>query len=236
MKFSSIVGLESFRKAHLGELSGGQQQRVALARALVLEPKLLLLDEPLSNLDAQLRVRVRDDIRDIQQRAGITTVFVTHDQDEAMSISDRVAVLSDGKIEQFDTPKNLYHKPRTRFVASFIGSMNRFRGRCESGHALIMGGEGSSSASYHQVPCVEPAVSTEELGIVDIAVRPENVIIGANASESSDVGQVLRRIPRGHYDELVLATAFGELKAFIGSTESVGDSVRYAFKRGSRLP
>lgn len=120
-----MVGLSHHASSRPARISGGEQQRAALARALVQRPKLLLLDEPLSNLDAKLRVRVREEIRDIQQRLGITTVLVTHDQEEALSISDRVAVMSEGRIEQVSTPAELYRAPATEFVAGFIGSSNR---------------------------------------------------------------------------------------------------------------
>ncbi|WP_294578685.1 ABC transporter ATP-binding protein [uncultured Thomasclavelia sp.] len=106
------------------QLSGGQRQRVALARALVIEPKLLLLDEPLSNLDAKLRIQMRVEIKRLQKRLGITTVFVTHDQEECFSISDKVAVMNNGVIEQYDTPENIYSRPKTEFVARFIGFEN----------------------------------------------------------------------------------------------------------------
>src|SRR5215470_10099840 len=120
-----LVGLPGLGKRYPQQLSGGQQQRVALARALVLEPRILLLDEPLSNLDAQLRIHMRSELTAIQRRVGITTVFVTHDQEEAMSIADRIAVMNVGVLEQMDTPEELYARPATLFVASFIGTMNR---------------------------------------------------------------------------------------------------------------
>jgi putative spermidine/putrescine transport system ATP-binding protein len=110
------------------ELSGGQQQRVALARALVIQPRILLLDEPLSNLDAKLREQMRVEIRDIQRKLGITTLFVTHDQGEALSICDRIAVLDGGRLEQFGTPYEIYERPATPFVAEFVGRANRLAG------------------------------------------------------------------------------------------------------------
>ena len=103
------------------QLSGGQQQRVALARALVIEPSVLLFDEPLSNLDAKLRVTMRTEIRKIQQKVGITAIYVTHDQSEAMSISDKIIIMSKGKVEQIGTPREIYYHPNSRFVADFIG-------------------------------------------------------------------------------------------------------------------
>ncbi len=123
-----LVGLGGLGRRMATQLSGGQQQRLSLARALVSEPKVLLLDEPLSNLDAKLRDRMRAELRSIQQEIGITTVFVTHDQVEALSMSDRVAVMSNGRIEQMGTPKEIYHEPRTAFVAAFIGGANLIRG------------------------------------------------------------------------------------------------------------
>jgi ABC-type Fe3+/spermidine/putrescine transport system ATPase subunit len=118
------VGLPNVEQRLPEQLSGGQRQRVALARALVIEPTVLLLDEPLSNLDAILRKRMRQEIRDLQQRLGITTIFVTHDQDEAFELSDRVAILDNGHIEQLGTPEELYDAPASRFVAEFIGDAN----------------------------------------------------------------------------------------------------------------
>jgi putative spermidine/putrescine transport system ATP-binding protein len=122
----AITGLEELGDRFPKQLSGGQRQRVALARALVIEPKLLLLDEPLSNLDAKLRLAMRIEIKRIQRQLGITTVFVTHDQEECFSISDRVAVMNKGVIEQFDTPEEIYNNPKTEFVARFIGFENFF--------------------------------------------------------------------------------------------------------------
>ena len=120
----SIVDLNGFEKRYPKELSGGQRQRVALARALVIKPDLLLLDEPLSNLDAKLRLKMRVEIRKIQEKLGITTIFVTHDQEECFSISDKVAVMNNGIIEQYDSPEKIYSSPKTEFVARFIGFEN----------------------------------------------------------------------------------------------------------------
>ena len=119
-----LIGLSGYGKRFPFELSGGQQQRVALARALAPSPRMLLLDEPLSALDAKIRVSLREQIREIQRELGITTVFVTHDQEEALSISDRIVVLSEGSVEQFGTPFEVYNRPLTRFVATFVGQIN----------------------------------------------------------------------------------------------------------------
>ena len=135
----ATVGLEGFGERKTTQLSGGQQQRVALARSLVLEPKILLLDEPFASLDQHLRERLREEVRDIQQRLGITTLFVTHGQDEALAMADRVVVMRDGRSEQIDRPDAVYRTPATPFVAGFIGSMNLLDGavfdgsfRCDS--------------------------------------------------------------------------------------------------------
>ena len=122
-----LVGLHGYAQRSATQLSGGQQQRVALARAIVFQPRLLLLDEPLSNLDARLRVHMRTELKHLQQQTGITTVFVTHDQAESMVLADRVIVMNDGHIEQIGTPREIYEQPRTRFVSEFIGMRNLLR-------------------------------------------------------------------------------------------------------------
>jgi putative spermidine/putrescine transport system ATP-binding protein len=125
----ALVGLSETADRYPYQLSGGQQQRVAIARALAIEPTVLLLDEPLSALDALVRTQLRAEIRSLQQRLGITTLFVTHDQAEALSIADRVGVMQAGRLEQLDTPENVYRRPATQFVAEFVGAMNRLPGR-----------------------------------------------------------------------------------------------------------
>ncbi|QDZ09910.1 ABC transporter ATP-binding protein [Devosia ginsengisoli] len=128
-----LVGLGGYGTRHVNQLSGGQQQRVALARSLVLEPKILLLDEPFASLDQHLRERLREEVRDIQQRLKITTLFVTHGQDEALSMADRIVVMRDGKTEQVDRPDIIYREPQTPFVAGFIGTMNLIEGTVANG-------------------------------------------------------------------------------------------------------
>ena len=123
-EYLKIVGLEGYEKNSVGELSGGQQQRVALARALVLQPKILLLDEPFSNLDAKLKIAMREEIKELQKRLGISMIFVTHDQEEALSISDRIVVMSNGEIVQIGKPEEIYYYPKNRYVAEFIGKIN----------------------------------------------------------------------------------------------------------------
>ena len=213
-----LVGLTHHIHSYPARISGGEQQRVALARALVLEPKVLLLDEPLSNLDAKLRVRVREDIREIQQRIGITTVFVTHDQDEALSISDRIAVMSEGKVEQYADARSLYREPETTFVAGFVGAMNFYRGSVRDG-GLELGG-------FH-VPCAD--LSTREQAEFDVAVRPEDVQV--EPSPNGDGAQLVREVPRGHYKELVLRAGEHEIRAFVSADLPAAERFRVSFAR-----
>jgi ABC-type Fe3+/spermidine/putrescine transport system ATPase subunit len=214
-----LVGLTHHVQSYPARISGGEQQRVALARALVLEPKVLLLDEPLSNLDAKLRVRVREDIREIQQRIGITTVFVTHDQDEALSISDRIAVMSGGKVEQYDDARGLYREPATTFVAGFVGAMNSYAARVVPGGLELDG--------KVVVPCAE--LSSGELGEYEAGVRPEDVRVSIDG-EGADA-EVVREVPRGHYKELVLKAGPNEVRAFVSPELPPADRVRFSFGR-----
>ncbi len=189
------VNLTGLGNRYPGQLSGGQQQRVALARALVLNPDILLLDEPLSNLDAKIRVQVRAEIRTLQRELGITTVYVTHDQEEALSLSDRVAVMRDGHVLQVAAPKELYERPVTRFVADFVGTNNFIAGvsRGVSGDQVLV-----DTALGALRGRATPAVATNARCI--LAVRPENVALGGNGENAIDgtivlasyLGSVLR--------------------------------------------
>ena len=143
----SFVGLSGYENRVPSQLSGGQQQRVAIARAIVIQPDLLLMDEPLSNLDAKLRTEMRTELARMQRELRITTVYVTHDQSEALALSDRVAVINKGKIEQYDTPENLYHNPKTIFVAKFMGFESLFKGKVlreDSGYVIIKNKKGET--------------------------------------------------------------------------------------------
>jgi ABC-type Fe3+/spermidine/putrescine transport system ATPase subunit len=214
-----LVGLSHHVHSYPARISGGEQQRVALARALVLEPKVLLLDEPLSNLDAKLRVRVREDIREIQQRIGITTVFVTHDQDEALSISDRIAVMSGGNVEQYADARSLYREPATTFVASFVGAMNSYDASVVPGGLELPGNV--------VVPCDE--LSASGSGTWEAGVRPEDVRVSLNGDGA--LADVIREVPRGHYKELVLNAGPNEVRAFVGTDVPSADRVRISFSR-----
>jgi ABC-type Fe3+/spermidine/putrescine transport system ATPase subunit len=167
------VNLTGLEDRYPGQLSGGQQQRVALARALVLNPDLLLLDEPLSNLDAKIRVQVRAEIRRLQRSLGITTIYVTHDQEEALSLSDRVAVMRDGRIVQTAAPKDLYERPRTRFVADFVGVNNFLPGVCRE----VSEARATVETAIGLVRAL-PAAPIAAGGRCVVAVRPENLALG----------------------------------------------------------
>ncbi|MFI6797425.1 ABC transporter ATP-binding protein [Streptosporangium canum] len=160
-----LVGLPAHAERYPHELSGGQQQRVALARALALEPRVLLLDEPLSALDAKVRVTLREEIRRLQLDLGITTIFVTHDQEEALSVADRVAVLRDGRLEQCGPPADVYDRPATPFVAEFVGTMNHIPGRLSGDEVTVLG-------QLLEVDGPLPASPD-----VDVLVRPEAVLV-----------------------------------------------------------
>jgi len=176
-----VVELEGLEKRRPRQLSGGQQQRVALARALVLNPDILLLDEPLSNLDAKIRVQVRAEIRKLQKELGITTIYVTHDQEEALSLSDRVAVMRDGRILQVASPKTLYERPVNRFVADFVGTNNFIAGVCRE--------RGPERAAVETALGVLHGRAAEAVGPgarCVIAVRPENVALGGAGENGVD--------------------------------------------------
>lgn len=176
-----LVGLRMLENRMATQLSGGQQQRLSLARAIVREPKVLLLDEPLSNLDARLRERMRGELSLIQRRLGLTTLFVTHDQVEALSMSDRIAVMEDGKISQEGSPEEIYHQPDNAFVASFIGSTNLLRGSIESeSHAPEQGFRVTTDLGSLRCEGEPPAV--DDNSSVIVAVRPEEIVLLAAAT------------------------------------------------------
>ena len=182
--------LQLIKLAHLAEryprqLSGGQQQRVSLARALAPSPKILLLDEPLSALDARIRVALREEIRSLQQKLGITTIFVTHDQEEALSMSDRIVVMNDGRIEQVGAPREIYNRPRTRFVASFVGTLNALTGVVVDAAAGALSIEGQNVIARRGL---EGANAGEPCAL---ALRPEALqIAGAAPGRNALTGVV----------------------------------------------
>ncbi|MDP6124454.1 MAG: ABC transporter ATP-binding protein [Candidatus Latescibacteria bacterium] len=181
----SLVDLEGFGDRPIGELSGGQQQRTALARAIVVEPELLLLDEPLSNLDAKLRAQTGNEIRSLQRRLGITTIYVTHDQDEAMTLCDRFAVLKEGRLQQTGSPDLVYSKPVNRFVADFLGGANLVEVT-----SAVKTDEGFLTSSQGTQLRFE-ALPPNQLGA--LAIRPHHVVIddSSDLSQNSILGSVL---------------------------------------------
>ncbi|MDX6395054.1 MAG: putative spermidine/putrescine transport system ATP-binding protein [Streptosporangiaceae bacterium] len=173
LEMLELVGLSTQADRYPHQISGGQQQRVALARALAIEPQVLLLDEPLSALDAKVRAQLRDQIRRIQLEVGITTLFVTHDQEEALAIADRVGVMRDGKLEQLAEPTEVYSRPATPFVAEFVGLTNRLAGTVSGGTVTVRGRE---------LPLVDTSTPA---GQVIALVRPEAVTLASDSSGES---------------------------------------------------
>jgi iron(III) transport system ATP-binding protein len=206
-----LVNLRGLEERYPGQLSGGQQQRVALARALVLNPDVLLLDEPLSNLDAKIRLQVRAEIRKLQKELAITTIYVTHDQEEALTLSDRIAVIEQGKLMQIGTPWDLYERPANPFVADFIGINNLILGQIEKhldaeGRVAVKTAVGvlvseSNAAFEPGNPCV-------------VCVRPETAAIG----ESEESGESVNRI-----------------SGTVGFASFIGNAVRYDVEIGNGM-
>jgi iron(III) transport system ATP-binding protein len=195
------LGLEGFEARLPAELSGGQQQRVAVARALVLRPQVLLFDEPLSNLDARLRRRVREDIRDLQRKLGLSVVYVTHDQQEALAVSDLVVVMRDGRIAQMGTPTELYEDPADAFVADFMGEANVIAGE-------VLAAEGGRGRLAIGGAEVEVAMRAHPVGPATLAVRPEAVTL---VDAGGVPGRVARAAFLGQTREYEVETAAGML-------------------------
>jgi iron(III) transport system ATP-binding protein len=204
----ALVQLGGYEGRMATQLSGGQQQRLALARALVRQPRVLLLDEPLSNLDAKLRERMRTEVRDLQRRLGITTLYVTHDQIEALSMSNRIAVMSNGKIEQEGSPREIYQRPLTPFVADFVGSTNFTE-------ATVIGGGDAGAmrleTSFGQIQAICPeGVQTNDQ--VTLSVRPENIKV----HESEPIGAT--NVVRGSIEQLMFLGEYLDCRVRVGDT------------------
>jgi iron(III) transport system ATP-binding protein len=222
-----LVGLEGYEKRLPSELSGGQQQRVACARALVLEPRVLLFDEPLSNLDAKLRRRMRDDIRELQQGLGLTSVYVTHDQEEALAVSDRIIVMNRGAIAQEGAPVDLYERPADAFVADFIGGANLVD--CE-----VIGRDGENTL-VRVGPLTLAVKSGHGEGAAKLVIRPSAVELHAAATQESLPAEVHKATYLGSHWDYSLATEIGDL--FV-TQEAVtnhrpGERVHLSFKTRS---
>jgi putative spermidine/putrescine transport system ATP-binding protein len=193
-----LVGLADYAERRPNQLSGGQQQRVALARGLAISPEVLLLDEPLSNLDAQLRRQMRVELREIQEALGTTMIFVTHDQDEALSMSDRIALFNDGHLEQLGTPEDIYRRPRTRFVADFMGAANLLHGTVIDSETIDVGGE-RFPVRTDEAPGAE----------VDVAIRREQISLDTETRRGGMLGTVHMRSFTGSHWEFILETRKG---------------------------
>lgn len=199
---AAAVGITSLLGHHPRELSGGQRQRVALARGLVRNPKVLMLDEPLSNLDAPLRAQIRNEIARLQARLGTTILYVTHDQDEAMSLGGRIAVMREGAIQQISDPLTLYHHPANIFVAGFIGSppMNLLRGRIiqNGGQFIFQENNPAGAAQGSQLELALPSDRAERLarfdGNIVLGIRPEHILLDHGLSAAPGANVVLERI------------------------------------------
>jgi iron(III) transport system ATP-binding protein len=219
-----LVGLAEFARRRPSQLSGGQQQRVALARTIVIEPTVLLLDEPLSNLDAKLRVQMREELKGLQRRLGLTTLFVTHDQEEALAIADRVAVLDQGMIQQVGVPMELYDRPASRFVAGFVGSVNLLEGEVR---ALDEG--------LRFVPRAAPSVTfplpSGSPGPATLAFRPNALALALDEDAAAFRARVLGREFKGETIRYRFAVDETELVADLahlagGVALEAGQSVR----------
>ena len=232
---AKMLQIEEYLERKPGKLSGGQQQRVAIARAIVKNPKILLLDEPLSNLDARLRIELRDEIRRVQKQLGITTIFVTHDQEEALSISDKILLMEKGKISQYSSPKEMYMEPQNMFAAKFLGNppMNFVPGeKVEDGICLLLGDENVTvkKGTVHE--------AGELKGSVCVGIRPEALELCSTEEEEAISGvitgiQTLGKDMYIHFraGEQVLTACVGWEKTF-----SEGERVSFRVKRLHLFP
>jgi iron(III) transport system ATP-binding protein len=219
----NLAGLEDRLPS---QLSGGQQQRVALARSLVVEPGILLLDEPLSNLDAKLRERMRTELKELQRRTGITFVYVTHDQAEALALSDQIAVMHSGRLQQFGTPDEVYIRPKNRVVADFMGHVNFLLGKMEPGGLVRLGG--GEPVSIAAPTAIAPGTP------VEIAVRPEDVILQPSVGQPNGAmtARVAVRTFLGNINEYFVTLGSGETVRAQTAPKlnfAVGDTVALSF-------
>lgn len=221
----ALVGLKGFEKRYPAELSGGQQQRVAVARGLVLEPQVLLFDEPLSNLDAKLRRRVRQEIRDLQQSLNLTVAYVTHDQEEALAVSDRIIVMSNARIAQEGTPHELYQAPANAFVADFIGDANLLDVTILS----VAGGQAEVALGPTRLSLPSRGLAA---GPAKIAIRPNSLLVQRGGPEDGLPATIRKSSYLGSHADLIVESPVGEL--FVVSPHSehlpaVGEAVRLGF-------
>src|SRR6266576_4100680 len=221
----ALVGLAGHEQQFPAQLSGGEQQRVALARAVVIRPRVLLFDEPLSNLDAKLRVQMRHEIHDLQRRLSITTIYVTHDQEEAMAVSDRIAVMNQGSVVQEGTAEDLYHRPAAQFVAQFVGRMNLVAGRV----AAIAGGTADITVLGTLISVPLPRRDLALGDPVQIIVRPEAIEIARGGDEKTHSGLL--------HATIVSRTFLGEkIEYSVRCAQEMLQIVRYNEGPGALIP
>ncbi|MFK4825527.1 ABC transporter ATP-binding protein [Paenochrobactrum sp. BZR 588] len=221
----SLIRLEHLADRYPYQMSGGQQQRVALARALATKPQVLLLDEPLSALDAKIRVSLREEIRAIQQKLGITTIFVTHDQEEALSISDRIVVMHEGKADQVGTPFEIYNQPSTRFVASFVGTLNMLEGHVEN----LLANQINLDGNLITLP--QPITGVADKAPVTLALRPEAIRLNNKNPEDVTVSATIEDV---HFLGSVIRTRV-KLNQNQLSLDSFNDPAIAPPKRGDKV-
>jgi len=212
-----LVRLNGFEKRKPSQLSGGQQQRVALARALILSPAVLLLDEPLGALDAKLRKALQVELKALQEEIGITFVYVTHDQEEALTMSDRIAVMCDGRVEQTGSPREIYEAPQTAYVADFLGVSNLMDARCE----------GSGRVALGEFELLAAEGSIDARGEVKLTIRPERIRLGPHSHDGPNVipGMVERTVYLGNATQIIVNLAPGQRIQVVVPNE--GDAVSY---------
>jgi len=227
LKVMRMLGIEELQKRKPGQLSGGQQQRVALARAIVTEPQVLLFDEPLSNLDAKLRVQVRVEIRDMQKRLGITTIYVTHDQDEALAISDRIVVMNRGHIEQLGDPYTIYRNPETSFVAGFIGLANIYEGTVVAR---------DNSRYTVEAPFGKMVILSDGQKMPDVSKkvkfvwRPEDMKIYTKGAPNRVKGKTLQAVFMGNITDIFIDVQGNKMRAQIDESRKLiaGDVIEFS--------
>ena len=223
-----LVGLAGYGERLPSELSGGQQQRVAVARALVLEPQVLLFDEPLSNLDAKLRRQVRDEIRELQLSLGLTVVYVTHDQEEALAVSDRIIVMRNAAIAQVGTPRQLYEEPTDSFVADFIGEANLIDVIIDT----VDANKDAATVNLSGMPLTLRARGLEQ-GPAKLAVRPNRILLQTSSTDIGLPGKIVKQTYVGNHIEYVVRVAQGDWFAVSENVDDVhvnGSDVQVLFR------
>lgn len=230
-EIAELVHIDSFLKRYPGELSGGQQQRVAIARALIKEPKLLLMDEPLSNLDARLRLEMREEIRRIQLETGVTTIFVTHDQEEAMSISDSIILMKDGKLIQADISQELYENPNSQFVADFLGNppINNFPNSKLNKNGILIKGKTIPISSQMNKKILEKFNNKlESINNITLSIRPESFI-----KDDKGIELTIERISLLGKEQIIYSKIQdSEVRIILNNDENykLGDKIKLSLK------